>query len=152
MAGRQVEPPSRARTHAVPPVRSAPHAAALLARRPALRPSPRLARALRVQRRERVPWTMLSRERLTRAWERVQADHGAGAADLRLVGVYGPLAIGAAASVALETDGRLAVALAAPSRGSAVGDLALARLGPAGPLVRSDIPYPAPGRPRGRLR
>ncbi|MGD9571908.1 MAG: hypothetical protein AB7V62_08500 [Thermoleophilia bacterium] len=139
--------PSPARGSGAPG--TAPHGGVLLrpARRGlgARRPAAGLAAALRTQRRERVAWTHLSRARLAAAWEAVQRAGGPGEADLRLVGVYGPLPVGALEAVALEPDGRIAVRLAATPRAGAPGDVALARAGD-GRLVRCDLPYPDGGR------
>lgn len=107
--------------------------------------------ALSVQRRARVPWHLLPRERLAAAWSGVQGAHRAAQAELHLVGVYGPVPLGAVEAVRLEPDGHLRVTLgrrrAAPS-----GDIALARHLPSQRLVRCDIPYPSHGRSGRRLR
>jgi len=107
--------------------------------------------AARLSRRERTPWHLLGRERLAAAWQAVQRDHGAGGADLRLAGVYGPLPLGAVSAAGLEPDGRLRVVLAGRRPGP-TGDLALARDEATGRLVRADAPYPDAGGARRRLR
>lgn len=119
--------PLAAATGAVPPVR----------RRP---PRGGLPGAARVLRRQRTPWPRLSRVRLAAAWAAVQRDHGGPGADLRLVGVYGPLPLAAVAAAALEPDGGLRVAVG-PRRAAAHGDIALARDAATGRLVRADAPY-----------
>ncbi|WP_217915222.1 hypothetical protein [Miltoncostaea marina] len=148
--------PARGASRLVPaPARRAPALVGAARRerpiRRAAARAPGAARAvlLRVQRRERVPWAVLPRERLARAWAGVCRDHDAG--ELRLVGVYGPLPLAAVESVALDADGRLAVALR-PRAAGAPGDIAVARREPGGALVRCDVPYPAPARSRRGLR
>jgi len=101
--------------------------------------------------RTRTPWHLLGRDRLGAAWEAVQRDHGAGLADLRLAGVYGPLPLGAVTAAALEPDGRLRVVLGGRRPGR-TGDVALARDAATGRLVRADAPYPDPGSVGRRLR
>ena len=72
-------------------------------RRPArcrpLAPSARVAiapgRARRAAPRPGARGTCCGRDRLAAAWAAVQGDHGAAEADLHLVGVYGPLPLGA---------------------------------------------------------
>lgn len=98
----------------------------------------------RTIRRRRVAWSHLSRERLGAAWTRVQRDHGDGG-ELRLLGVVGPVPLGAIESVVLEPDGRVALTLARRARPGRTGDVALARRLGTGRLVRCDIPYPASG-------
>ena len=106
---------------------------------------------MRTLRRRRVPWTGLGRERLAAAWERVLTEHGAGG-ELMLVGIFGPVAIDAVASVALEPDGRLAMTFARRGVAGRPGDVALARHVASGRLVRSDIAHPARGRIGRNLR
>ncbi len=96
-------------------------------------------RVLRTVRRERVPWTGLSRRRLAAAWGRVQIEH-ASAGELLLVGVFGPVPIDAITAVALEPDGRLAMTFSR-STSARRGDVALARHAATGRLLRSDIPH-----------
>ncbi len=96
-------------------------------------------------------WTHLSRARLAAAWGAVQRAEGPGDEGLRLVGVFGPLPVGALEAVALEPDGRIAVRLAPGARPGGLGDVALARAGD-GRLVRCDLPYPAEGRGIRRTR
>jgi hypothetical protein len=107
--------------------------------------------AARLGRRARTPWHLLGRERLAAAWEAVQRDHGGGLADLRLLGVYGPLPLGAVTAAALDPDGRLRVVLGGRRPGR-TGDVALARDAATGRLVRADAPYPDPGGVGRRLR
>jgi hypothetical protein len=107
--------------------------------------------AARRGRRDRTPWHLLGRERLARAWDAVQRDHGGGLADLRLQGVYGPLPLGAVSTAALEPDGRLCVVLGGRRPGR-TGDVALARDAATGHLVRADVPYPDIGGGGRRLR
>ena len=76
-------------------------------RRPGRRPA-------RAQRRRARRGTCSARDRLAAAWEAVQRDHGGGLADLRLLGVFGPLPLGAVSAAALEPDGRLRVTLGRP--------------------------------------
>jgi hypothetical protein len=105
-----------------------------------------LASALRTQRRERIPWRLLPRPRLAAAWSAVQRQHVGGAGELSLVGVYGPVPLGAVQGVALDRDDRLAVTLARQTRPVVPGDIAIARVEPGRRLVRCDLPYPAAGR------
>lgn len=107
--------------------------------------------AARLGRRARTPWHLLGRERLSAAWEAVQRDHGGGLADLRLLGVFGPLPLGAVSAAALDPDGRLRVTLGGRRPGR-TGDVALARDAATGRLVRADVPYPGPGGVGRRLR
>jgi hypothetical protein len=81
----------------------------------------------------------------------VQRDHGGGPAELRLLGVFGPLPLGAVTDAALEPDGRLRVALGGRRPGR-TGDVALARDLATGRLVRADAPYPGIGGGGRRLR
>jgi hypothetical protein len=136
---REVAPLARAAAKGVAPLRAVPRRVARL-RRPAVHGG--RGAGPRTQRRARVPWGALPRERLATAWDRVRAEAGPGAADLRLVGVFGPLPLGAVEDVVLEQDGRLAVTLARRPPGPA-GDLVLARHGERGALVRSDVPSTA---------
>ncbi len=108
--------------------------------------------ALATVRHERVPWAHLSRARLGAAWEAAQRAHGAAPGSLSLVGVYGPLPLAAVTGVALEPDGRIAVALAPLRSAAAPGDVALARSEPGGRLLRCDLPYPDDRRDRRRTR
>lgn len=95
---------------------------------------------------------MLGRRRLGAAWEAVRAAAG-GEGQAGLVGVYGPVPLGAVESTALEPDGRLAVTLApAPARREPIGDVVVGRVGAERRLVRSDLPYPAGVRVARRAR
>lgn len=102
------------------------------------------AHRLRTVRRSRVPWPDLGRERLATAWGRVQTEH-AGAGQLELVGVYGPVPIEALESVALDGDGRLAMTFGRRGLLGPRGDVALARVVATGRLVRCDVPHPSTG-------
>jgi hypothetical protein len=122
-------------------------------RRPAARRGPlgagsRLHRQLRA----RVPWNLLPRERLLAAWTRLLREHGVAPGELRLLGVYGPLPLGAVEGVVLRPDGRAEVRLARRRARGPTGDVALARHVPTGRLVRSDVPEPGRSRVRGSLR
>jgi hypothetical protein len=163
-ARRAAAPATRAVAVAAPPLTPVPRAAAAalgapVARGGAAAPATTARRcapvgsagarrgmpdAVRVGRRGRVPWHLLGRERLARAWGAVQRDHGGGLADLRLLGVFGPLPLGAVTAAALEPDGRLRVVLGGRRPGR-TGDVALAREAATGRLVRADVPYPDAG-------
>jgi hypothetical protein len=95
---------------------------------------------LRVLCRERIPWTLLPRERLAAAWTRLLREHRADPADLRLVGVYGPVPLAAIEGVALDGDGRLRLRLGRRAAPAGTGDVALARHAVTGRLLRSDVP------------
>ncbi len=104
-------------------------------------------------RRRPVPWPHLDRERLRAAWDGMLAEHGIDGPDTELIGVYGRLPLGAVAHVRLDPDRTATITFdpAAPAPGPA-GDLALARQGATGPLLRHAIPHrhhpaepPAPG-------
>lgn len=124
-----------------PRLLSARHRRASSLARPGVHPGPAGGgRRLRTMRRERVPWTSLSRERLAAAWGRVQIEH-ASLGELLLVGVFGPVPIDAVTSVALDPDGRLAMTFSRAVSGRR-GDIALARHAASGRLVRSDVPRP----------
>lgn len=118
------------------------------ARRPRLAPGGRLHR----QRRARVPWTLLPRERLLAAWTRLLREHGFRPDELRLLGVYGPLPLDAVEAVALRPDGRAELRMSRRRGPATPGDVALARHVATGRLVRSDVPHPANGRGKGILR
>lgn len=139
-------PPTRAR--AAPAPGTGAHRTRALAP-----PGVRRARpaALLTQRRARAPWHLLPRERLAAAWAGVQGAHRAAQADLHLVGVYGPVPLGAVEAVRLEPDGRLRVTLGR-RRAEPLGDIALARHLPSQRLVRCDVPYPPRGRSGRTLR
>lgn len=101
------------------------------------RPSP--DGPLMLARRRRVDWGLIDRARLARDWARVLRDHGHPAEDVQLVGVFGPVALAAVGSVALTADGRLAVRLVRPRLPGPAGDVVIARHGPSGALLRSDV-------------
>jgi hypothetical protein len=93
------------------------------------------------QRRRRVPWELIRRERLLAAWARILREHGLEADDVRLVGVFGPLPLGALFGAALDPDGERAVISLRRTRvPGPPGDLALARHVPSGRLVSAAIP------------
>ena len=107
---------------------------------------------LHLQRRARVPWNLLPRERLLAAWTRLLREHGAPPDELRLLGVYGPLPLGAVEGVVLRPDGRAELRLARRRARGPMGDVALARHVPTGHLVRSDVPEPGRSRAARSLR
>jgi hypothetical protein len=107
------------------------------ARRLGVRP----AGVLLTQRRVRVPWERLGRERLLRAWACVLRGHALPAEELRLVGVFGPAPLGAVEGVALDGDGeRALIALRRTRIPGPAGDVVLARHVPSGRLVTVTIP------------
>lgn len=114
--------------------------------RPRARAAPGGGESLRLRtvRRSRVPWPELPRERLAAAWGRIQTEHAA-AGELLLVGVFGPVPLDAISSVALDSDGRLAMTFARGGVRGRWGDVALARQAASGRLVRSDVAHPAIG-------
>ena len=75
----------------------------------------------------------------------MQRDHGGAGADLRLLGVFGPLPLDSVVAAGLEPDGRLRVdARSAPRRGGRATSPSRATLATQR-LVRTDVPYPGPG-------
>ena len=111
----------------------------------------RRADPVRIQRRSPVPWALLSRERLRAGWTTVAAEHAVPAASLRLVGIYGPLPLGAVAAVGLppESD-RAEVVLRITRMPGPSGDLVLARDVRTGALLRALVPRNRPVGRRGR--
>ncbi|MCC6833164.1 MAG: hypothetical protein IT200_17660 [Thermoleophilia bacterium] len=105
----------------------------------ALGARPRPDGPLLLAHRTRVDWGLIDRERLARDWGRVLRDHRLPAADLQLVGVFGPIALAAVASVAVGADGRLAVRLVRPRLPGPAGDVVIARHERTGALLRSDV-------------
>jgi hypothetical protein len=105
----------------------------------ALGAAPRADGPLYLLHRSRVDWGLIGRDRLARGWARMLADHARPPADLRLVGVFGPLPLAAVAAVSLAQDGRLAVRLRRPPVPGPAGDVVLALHEPSGTLLRSDV-------------
>ncbi|HMM48672.1 MAG TPA: hypothetical protein PKE32_03550 [Miltoncostaeaceae bacterium] len=103
-------------------------------------------------RRAPLAWGELPRARLAVAWRAVRAAHGGEAADLELVGVYGPVPLSALTGVALG-PGRVAVlSLAQHRRAPLAGDLALARRRADGSLVSAAVPAGAHPRRTGAVK
>ena len=86
----------------------------------------------------RVPWDRLGTERLGASWNRVLADHP-DRGELRLVGIYGPMALGLVAGIGVDESGRASVQLARRAMWGPVGDLAVARAEGSGRLVSSQV-------------
>ncbi|MFN8122015.1 MAG: hypothetical protein U0237_06245 [Thermoleophilia bacterium] len=105
----------------------------------ALGARPRPDGPLLLAHRTRVDWGLMDRVRLARDWGRVLRDHRFPAEELQLVGVFGPIALAAVASVALGADGRLAVRLTRPRLPGPAGDVVIARHEPTGTLLRTDV-------------
>jgi hypothetical protein len=111
----------------------------------------RRADPVRTQRRSPVPWALLSRARLRAGWTTVAAEHAVPAASLRLVGVYGPLPLGAVAGVGLPPGSdRAEVVLRMTRVPGPSGDLVLARDVRTGALLRALVPRNGPVRRLGR--
>jgi hypothetical protein len=89
--------------------------------------------------RSRVPWDRIGTARLGANWNRVIADHGGTAGDLRLVGIYGPMALGLVAGIGVDESGRASIQLARRPMWGPVGDLAVARHEASGRLVSSQV-------------
>lgn len=105
----------------------------------ALGARPRPDGPLLLAHRTRVDWGLMDRMRLARDWGRVLRDHRFPAEELQLIGVFGPIALAAVASVAMGADGRLAVRLARPRLPGPAGDVVIARHEPTGALLRTDV-------------
>lgn len=103
---------------------------------------------LLAQRRRRVPWGELGRERILAAWSRLVREHVVPAEQLRLLGVFGPAPLGAVAAIAYDPDrDRALIALRRTRVPGPAGDLALARHLPTGRLLTTAVaPPPVPGR------
>jgi hypothetical protein len=114
--------------HQVPPARPPTVAAAHLAEDG---PLLRLFRA-------RVPWDRIGTERLGTSWNRILADHP-DRGELRLVGIYGPMALGLVAGIGVDQAGRASIQLARRAMWGPVGDLAVARAEDSGRLVSSQV-------------
>lgn len=111
--------------------------------------APTLARRLRgpgydgllSQRRVRIPWEHVGRERLLRAWKGVLREHGLPAGEVRLVGIFGPTPLGAVDGVALDATGEAAVVAMRRTRvPGPIGHVALARHVPSGRLLTVLVP------------
>jgi hypothetical protein len=91
---------------------------------------------LLAQRRGRIDWELVGRERLLTAWKSVLREHGFPSGEVRLVGIYGPAPLGALESVALDSSGDAAiVALRRTRVPGPTGHVALARHVPTGRLL-----------------
>lgn len=91
---------------------------------------------LLAQRRRRIDWELVGRERLLRAWKGVLREHGLPAGEVRLVGIFGPAPLGALESVALDASGHDAIVSLRRTRvPGPTGHVALARHVPTGRLL-----------------
>lgn len=91
---------------------------------------------LLAQRRRRIDWELVGRERLLRAWKGVLREHGLPAGEVRLVGIFGPAPLGALGSVALDASGNDAIVSLRRTRvPGPTGHVALARHVPTGRLL-----------------
>ncbi len=88
--------------------------------------------------RARVSWDRIGTERLGTSWNRVLADHP-DRGDLRLVGIYGPMALGLVAGIGVDESGRASIQLTRRPMWGPVGDLAVARHEASGRLVSSQV-------------
>lgn len=109
---------------------------------PALVPGParrlrgRATDGLLAQRRRRIEWERVGRDRLLAAWKSVLREHGLPAGEVRLVGIFGPTPLGALESVALDPSGDAAIVTLRRTRvPGPTGHVALARHVPTGRLL-----------------
>lgn len=108
----------------------------LLAASPARWLRARAGGALYSQRRARIPWESMGRDRLLQAWKAVLRDHALPAEDVRLVGIFGPAPLGAVESVRLDHSGEVAIVALRPTRvPGPPGDVAFARHVPTGRML-----------------
>jgi hypothetical protein len=93
-------------------------------------------------RRAPLAWDRVERDRLRAAWDAVRVAHAQDAADLELVGIYGPVPVSALAGAAVGDD-RVAHLAFGSHRGTpVVGDLAFARHRGEGRLVSAVVAGP----------
>jgi hypothetical protein len=108
---------------------------------PAQRLRGRAAEGLLAQRRRRIDWELVGRDRLLRAWKSVLREHGFPAGEVRLVGIFGPAPLGALEGVALDASGDAAIVALRRSRvPGPTGHVALARHVPSGRLLTVLLP------------
>ncbi|MFN8109692.1 MAG: hypothetical protein U0Y82_07575 [Thermoleophilia bacterium] len=100
---------------------------------------PRADGPLFAARRVRYDWARMRRDRLARAWNRLLDEHRVRGGDVRLVGVYGPVAFNAVSSMNLDADGVLVLRLARAGMRGRAGDVVLARHEVTGALLRTDL-------------